>query len=63
MLIEAKETDMNTQTLSTIGWLAIGVITIGMIPFVLDSPIAAVLVSLLALSSFYIASRGKGISA
>ena len=54
---------MNTQTLSTIGWLAIGVITIGMVPFVLDSPIAAVLVSLLALSSFYIASRGKGISA
>ncbi|PSP70294.1 hypothetical protein BRC80_09225 [Halobacteriales archaeon QH_9_66_26] len=63
MLIEAKGTGMNTQTLSTIGWLAIGVITIGMVPFVLDSPIAAVLVSLLALSSFYIASRGKGISA
>jgi hypothetical protein len=52
---------MNTKTLSTIGWLTIGVIMIGMVPFVLDTPVAAVLVSLLALSSFYIASRGRGV--
>ncbi|MGN8214594.1 hypothetical protein [Halococcus salifodinae] len=54
---------MNADTLSRIGWLAIGLITIGMVPFVLDTPVAALLVSLLALSSFYIARRGRGIGA
>ncbi|MGQ5517133.1 hypothetical protein [Halococcus saccharolyticus] len=53
---------MNTRTLSTIGWLAIGVMTIGMVPFVLDTPVVAVFLSLLALVSFSAASRGRELS-
>jgi hypothetical protein len=47
------------ESLSRIGWITFGLMTAGMVPFILETPTAAVAVSLLALGSFYIAARGQ----
>ncbi|UOO94898.1 hypothetical protein MUK72_13115 [Halococcus dombrowskii] len=48
-----------SSLLSRIGWAGVGLMTAGMVPFILETPAAAVAVSLLALGSFYIAVKGS----
>ncbi|WP_154019985.1 hypothetical protein [Halococcus sediminicola] len=47
------------EPLPRIGWAIFGLMTAGVVPFVLETPAAAVAVSLLALGSFYIAAKGS----
>lgn len=49
---------MDGKFLSRLGWAAIGLITVGMVPFLLDSPSAAILLAILGLGSLYVAAKG-----
>ena len=48
---------MDRDFLPRFGWAVFGLMTAGMALFLLESPIAVVLVILLALGSFYIAAE------
>jgi hypothetical protein len=48
---------MDRDFLPRFGWAVFGLMTAGTVLFLLESPTAAVLVTLLALGSFYIAAK------
>lgn len=48
---------MDRDFLPRFGWAVFGLMTAGMVPFLLESPTAVVLLILLALGSFYIAAK------
>lgn len=53
---------MDRDFLPRFGWAAFGLMTVGMVPFLLESLLAAVLVAILGLGSFYIAAKGVDLS-
>jgi hypothetical protein len=50
------------DSLSRIGWVIFGLMTAGIVPFILETPTAAIAVSVLALGSLYIAAKGTNLS-
>ena len=48
---------MDRDFLPRFGWAVFGLMTAGVVPFLLESPTAVVLAILLALGSFYVAAK------